>query len=212
MRTIETEADIAEGLGYLERRDRRLRKVIRIAGPVPLRRGEPGFPGLARIVVGQQLSIASAQAIWGRFIDAFPGCPAVAVSQASDAALRDPGLSAPKIRTLRAVARACADGLDLAELATLPAEEAHGRLTEIKGIGPWSADIYLLFCLGHSDIFPAGDLALRNAISDALGANERLSIDEVAEIAVKWSPWRGVAARLFWAYYRATREKAALPV
>jgi DNA-3-methyladenine glycosylase II len=212
MRIIESDADIAEGLDYLGRRDRRLKKVIRIAGPVPLRRRPAGFEGLCRIIVGQQLSIASAEAIWGRFIVAFPGCRADGIDEAADDPLRASGLSAAKIRTLRAVAAACRDGLDLEALADLPAEEAHGRLTAVKGIGPWSADIYLLFCLGHADIFPAGDLALRNAMADAFGHEEPIPIDEASAIAAKWSPWRGVAARLFWTYYRVRRQKAAVPV
>jgi DNA-3-methyladenine glycosylase II len=212
MRVIDSEADIAEGLDYLAGRDRRLKKVIRAAGPVPLRRRPGGFEGLARIIVGQQLSVAGAEAIWGRFIAAFPGCSVEAIHAASDDALRAPGLSAPKIRTLHAAAAACSDGLDLAALAGMPADDAHRRLTAVKGIGPWSADIYLLFCLGHADVFPAGDLALRNAIGDAFGHHTPPSVDAAAEIASRWSPWRGVAARLFWAYYRARRERAALPV
>ena len=212
MRTIESNTDIAEGLEFLARRDRRLKKVIRIAGPVPLRRRPAGFAGLARIVVGQQVSIASAEAIWGRLIAAFPDCPVEAIDAATDDALRGAGLSAAKIRTLRAVAEACRDGLDLQAMAELPGDEAHARLCSIKGIGPWSADIYLLFCLGHADIFPSGDLALRNAVADGLGRQPPLSIGEVTEIAVKWSPWRGVAARLFWAYYRSRRDRAAVPL
>lgn len=212
MRTIESNTDIAEGLDFLARRDGRLRNVIRIAGPVPLRRRPAGFAGLARIVVGQQVSIASAEAIWGRLVAAFPECPVDAIDAAADDALRAPGLSAAKIRTLRAVAAACRDGLDLQALAALPVEEAHARLCSVKGIGPWTADIYLLFCLGHADIFPSGDLALRNAVAEAFGREPPLSVDEVAEIAVKWSPWRGVAARLFWAYYRVCRDRAAAPV
>lgn len=212
LRTIENESDIAEGLEYLARRDRRLKKVIRIAGPLPLRRRAGGIDGLARIVVGQQLSIASAEAIWNRFSAAFPGSAPEAILAATDEALRAPGLSAPKIRTLRAVAEACRAGLDLDALAEAPAEEAHARLTAVKGIGPWTADIYLLFCLGHADIFPIGDLALRNAVADAFGLDPPVPPQAIAEIAGKWIPWRGVAARLFWAYYRARRERAALPV
>jgi len=212
MHIIASEDDIAEGLSALAKCDRRLKKVIRIAGPVPLRRRTAGFAGLARIVVGQQVSIASAEAIWTRFIIAFPDCPADAVEAASDDALRTPGLSAAKTRTLRAIAAACRDGLDLDGLADLPAEEAHRQLTAVKGVGPWTADIYLLFCLGHADIFPAGDLALRNAVADAFRRPAPLPVDEMPDIAAKWSPWRGVAARLFWAYYRARRARTAQPV
>lgn len=212
MQVIESEKDIAAGLAYLAKRDRRLGRVMERAGPVPLRRRPGGFPGLARIVVGQQLSVASAEAIWRRFEKAFPDCAAGAVAAADEATFRAIGLSAPKIRTLRAAAAACLDGLDLDALAEAPANEAHARLTVMKGIGPWTADIYLLFCLGHADIFPAGDLALRNAVADAFGLAPPVAVDEIAAIAERWSPWRGVAARLFWAYYRAIRQKTAVPV
>jgi len=212
MRVIETDADIEEGLAWLARRDRRLKKVIKAAGPVPLRRRSAGFVGLSRIVVAQQLSVASAAAVWSRLEAALPDFAAVAMIAASDADLRALGLSAPKIRTLRAVAAACVGGLDLDHLATLPGEESHRRLTAIKGIGPWTADVYLLFCLGHADIFPAGDLALRNAVADAFDHHAPVPIDELTSMAERWSPWRGVAARLFWAYYRARRERGAVPV
>ena len=116
------------------------------------------------------------------------------------------------MRTLRAAAAASLDGLDLDALAEAPAEEAHARLTAVKGIGPWTADIYLLFCVGHADIFPAGDLALRNAVANAFGLALPVGVAEIDAIAERWSPWRGVAARLFWAYYRAVRQKVAVPV
>ncbi|MEO8667825.1 MAG: DNA-3-methyladenine glycosylase [Bauldia sp.] len=212
MRIIETEADIAEGLAHLAARDRRLRKVIAVAGTVPLRRAPHGLEGLARIVVAQQVSVASAEAIWLRFAGAFPKLTPGTLLEATEETFRAAGLSGPKIRTLRAVAEAIAAGLDLDGLAELPGEEAHAALTAIKGIGPWTADIYLLFCLGHADIFPAGDLALRIAVADALGKESPMSIANLEEMARKWSPWRGVAARLFWSYYRARKQRAALPV
>jgi DNA-3-methyladenine glycosylase II len=93
----------------------------------------------------------------------------------------------------------------------VPGEEAHARLTQIKGVGPWTADIYLLFSLGHADVFPAGDLALRNSVMEGLALRKTPSIPELAEIATMWSPWRGVAARLFWAYYRVLRNRDATP-
>jgi len=212
MRVIESERDIAAGLDYLAKRDRRLRRVIEVAGPVPLRRRPGGFAGLARIVVGQQVSIASAEAIWSRFEKAFPGCAPASVAAADEAVLKAVGLSAPKIRTLRAAAAAALDGLDLAGLVRAPAEEAHARLTLVNGIGPWTADIYLLFCIGHADIFPAGDLALRNAVADAFALEPPVAVAAIAAIAERWSPWRGVAAALFWAYYRTIRQKTAVPV
>ncbi len=212
MRVIETEADIAEGLEWLTRRDRRLAPVARIAGPIPLRRAAPGFAGLARVVIGQQVSTASAAAIWGRFELAFPDGRPETFAAADEATLRAVGLSGAKIATLRAVAAAHAEGLDLDGLAALPGDEAHARLTALRGIGPWTADVYLLFCLGHADVFPAGDLALRNAVADASGREGPVPIPELHAMAVKWSPWRAVAARLFWAYYRARRNVAAAPL
>jgi DNA-3-methyladenine glycosylase II len=131
------------------------------------------------------------------------------VLAATEDDLRDCGLSRPKIRTLRAIAGACRDGFDLDHLATLPAEDAIRTMTTLHGVGPWTAEVYLLFCLGHADIFPAGDLALIVAVGDAFGHAERPSEKAVREIAAAWSPWRGVAARLFWSYYAATRREAA---
>ena len=145
--------------------------------------GRPGFAGLARVVVGQQVSVASADAIWARCVAVFPEMTPEAIGRARLPRFRKAGLSAPKIRTLRAVAAACRDGLDLDGLAALPAEEAHARLTAIKGIGPWTADIYLLFCLGHPDIFPAGDLALRVAVADAFGLGAPAAAEELAAMA-----------------------------
>jgi DNA-3-methyladenine glycosylase II len=199
LRTIDSTDDLAEGLAHLAKADRRLRKVIRVAGALPLRRSESGFRGLARIVVGQQLSVASARAIWDRFTAALPELTPDAVHRARVTRFRKAGMSAPKIRTLRAVAAACRNGLDLDALADMPADEAHARLCEVHGIGPWTADIYLLFCLGHPDVFPAGDLALRMAVADAFGLEPPLDPEEVAAIAKRWSPWRSVAATLFWA-------------
>ena len=212
MRTIETTNDLAAGLAHLAKTDRRLKKVIEVAGELPLRRSEAGFRGLARIVVGQQLSVASARAIWSRFTDAFPELTPDAIDRARATKFRKAGMSAPKIRTLRAVAAACRNGLDLDALADMAAEDAHARLCEVHGIGPWTADIYLLFCLGHPDVFPAGDLALRMAVADAFGMDAPADPDDIATIAEKWSPWRSVAATLFWAYYGARKAKKMAPV
>ena len=187
--------------------------MLQAAGHPPLRRREPGFAGLAWIVVGQQVSTASANAIYARLNAAFPKLEACALGAASDETLRGCGLSSPKMKTLRAIAQALeTKTLDLDALAAMSAEEAHAALCAVHGIGPWTADIFLLFCLGHADIFPAGDLALRNAVAEALDLKAPLAAREVATMAERWSPWRGVAARLFWTYYRATRQRAAQPV
>lgn len=203
MRLIESEADLAFALAELMAADPRLRRVGEIAGEVPLRLRPSGFAGLAWIVTGQQLSTASAAAIWRRIEAAFPDFGPATIAAASDDALRNAGLSRPKMRTFRALAAACLAGLDLDALAEAPDVDIRAALTGISGIGPWSVDLYLLFCLRRADLFPAGDLALRIAVADAFGLPERPSAKELADIAALWSPWRAVAARLFWAYYRA---------
>ena len=209
MRTIESEADIREGLAALERSDPRLAPVIAATGPVPLRRREAGFSGLARIITAQQLSNLAAAAIWNRLEARLGQVTQVAVETVGDADLRGCGLSAAKVATLRALCRAIAAGqLDLDGLGSLPADEVREALCANRGIGPWTADIYLLFCIGHADIFPAGDLALRLAVGEALGLGERPEAGLVADEAARWSPWRGVAARLFWAFYAARRRRA----
>ncbi len=210
MRPIETDADVAEGLAELARIDPRLAPVIEIAGPVPLRRRPPGFEGLARIVVAQQVSAQAATSIWAKFertVGILPERPltAATIDAHDDATLKSAGLSAPKVRTLRAIAAACGGGLALDAAATLEVEAAIAELTAIKGIGVWTAEVFLLFCAGHPDVFPAGDLALRAAVGDALALPDRPSEKAVRDIAGAWHPWRGVAARLFWAFYAARR-------
>ena len=180
------------------------------AGPPPLRRRQPGFAGLAWIVVGQQVSTASANAIYARLNAAFPDIEATALAAASDEALRGCGLSSPKMKTLRAIAHALESrSLDLDALSAMSAEEAHAALCAVHGIGPWTADIFLLFCLGHPDAWPAGDLALQEAARMALGLRTRPDTKKLEKIGERWRPHRGVAARLLWAYYRVMKEGRA---
>ncbi len=204
--------DVAEGLAYLIKVDRRLKAVAKVAGALPLRRREAGFGGLARVITGQQLSVASADAIWTRFAVAFPDMSADAILKARVPRFRKAGMSAAKIKTLRAIASAVRKGLDLDRLAHAPAAEAHAALTAIHGIGPWTADIYLMFCLGHPDIFPVGDLALRNAVADAFEFDAPVSPAALEEMAKAWSPWRSVAATLFWAFYAARKTRKVVPL
>lgn len=206
MKPIETERDVARGLKALIAADPRLGPVAEIAGPLPLRRRSGGFEGLAGIVTAQQISDAAADSIWARLkasVDPFTAETFVATPEET---LRAAGLSGPKIRTLTGIAAAAADGFDLIAVHDMPADRAMSTMTALKGIGPWTAEIYLLFCVGHPDIFPAGDLALQNAAMDGLGLRKRPDEKRLRQIAGKWSPWRGVAARLFWAYYRRRRE------
>ena len=185
--------------------------LIAIGGPPPLRRREPGFAGLAAIIVSQQLSTASANAIFGRLASRIDPLEASRLAEAGDDDLRACGLSTPKIRALRSAAIAVAEGgLDLAGLAALDAADAHDALVSVKGIGPWTADIFLLFCLGHPDAFPAGDLALQEAARLALGLKRRPDPARLERIAERWRPWRGVAARMLWAYYRSAKRRSGM--
>jgi DNA-3-methyladenine glycosylase II len=209
---IADEAALRAATEALRARDGELvERLVAVGGAPPLRRREPGFAGLASIIVSQQVSVASASAILGRLEAAVAPLDAAGLAAADDGTLRACGLSAAKIRALRAVSEAVgAGGLDLAGLASLDAEEAHRRLVVVKGVGPWTADIFLLFCLGHPDAFPAGDLALQEAARLALGRKTRPDAASLERIAERWRPWRGVAARLLWAYYRGVKKRSGV--
>ena len=171
--------------------------------PIALRQRPAGLRGLLQIILAQQVSVASARAITERFEARFPNCDAQALFDASEEDLRDCSLSRPKIRTVQAIAQRILDGFDMDDLATLSAGEAKSALVGLHGVGPWTADIYLLFCLGHVDVFPAGDLALQVAVAHVLGTDERPKEKALDEMAKRlWSPERGAAAHLFWAIYR----------
>lgn len=212
-RTIETPNDIAEGLEALVRIDGRLAEVVERAGPVPLRRRTPGFEGLARTIVAQMVSKAAAAAIWQRLVEEAAGCEPGRVAELSDAQCRRIGLSRSKEMTLKRAAEAVRSGrLDPEALCFMPAEESIAAMTALKGIGVWTAEVYLLFCAGHTDVFPAGDLALRSAAGRALGLAKRPDEKALRGIARRWRPWRSVAARLLWEYYSAEIRRDAIPV
>jgi DNA-3-methyladenine glycosylase II len=210
---IHTTSDLEIGLAALVAADPRLAPVFARAGQPPLRRRAGGFAGLAAIIVAQQLSTASATAIWGRLAAKFDPVHPAAVRRARTATLQRIGLSAAKIKALKSIAAAIDKGvIDLDALAEKPADEAHAALTTLHGVGPWTADIYLLFCLGHADAWPAGDLALQEAARHALGLRARPTVKEMAELAELWRPRRGVAAYLLWKYYRAIKGRDAVPI
>lgn len=213
MRRIDSTDDIAEGLSALGRSDVRLARVIELAGPVPLRRKPPGYAALAEIILSQMVSKASANALWRRLEGAAGDISPEAILGLSPEALREAGLSRAKAETLCRAGQAVLDGeLDLEHLCSLEAGAAIRAMTAIKGVGPWTAEVYLLFCAGHPDVFPAGDVALQSAAAHALGMEERPSSRKLAVLSEGWSPWRGVAARLLWAYYAAVMRRDATPV
>jgi DNA-3-methyladenine glycosylase II len=209
---LDSDAALKAGVEALRRENTTMAGLlIRGAQPI-LRKRTPGFEGLAWVVVGQQVSTASAAAIWSRLSRRFAPVDAATVLAASDEDLRSVGLSGAKIRALRAAAAAVADGrLQLDRLQELPADEAHRALVAVKGIGPWTADVYLLFCLGHADAFPAGDLALQEAARAALGLDRRPDAKAMTALAEDWRPWRGVAAKILWAHYRILKAREGGP-
>ena len=209
---IDDEAALSEAAARLLAKDPELiDRLIAVGGPPPLRRREAGFAGLAAIIVAQQVSTASAAAIFARLQARIVPLEAAEIAKATEQDLRACGLSNAKIRALRAVAQAIAeDGLDLMGLGGLDAEDAHKALVAVKGIGPWTADIFLLFCLGHPDAFPAGDLALQEAARLALNLKRRPDAARLERIAERWRPLRGVAARMLWAYYRGIKARSGM--
>lgn len=208
MSLITCAADLEEGMAVLGALHPHWAAIIARVGLPPLRRRPGGFEGLAAIVVSQQLSVASARAVWARVTAVFDPLTPQRILAASDDEMRLSGLSRPKQRTLRAVAAALASGaLDLDTLSSAAPETVQAHMTAISGIGPWTADIYLLFCLGHRDAFAAGDLAIQEAARQAFGLAARPGAAELLALAEAWRPWRGVAARLLWAYYAAIKAR-----
>lgn len=209
---IESPADIETGLSALRGIDPRLAGIIDRAGTVPLRRQPAGYRGLASIIVSQMVSRASASAIWARLEASLGAVEPDRVLAITDDGFRAVGLSRAKVTALRETATACLAGrLDLDRLNDTTPDEAMKALTAVRGVGPWTAEVYLLFCVGHRDLFPAGDVALQAAAQHALGLDRRPDARALRELAEAWQPWRGVAARLLWAYYAACMGREVAP-
>src|ERR1700692_3837075 len=205
---LNTQADLEGAIHALVKQDPRLQPILKLAGMPALRRRTPGYAGLAAIVCGQQLSTASAAAIWARLTAAFDPFHHDTLRRVRAERLGRLGLSAAKIKTLKSLAREiAAERLDLEILANEEADAAHDALTALHGIGPWTADVYLLFCLGHGDAWPAGDLAVQEAVKIGLGLKTRPTPKQMAPLAEPWRPWRGGAAHLWWSYYRAIKKR-----
>ena len=208
---LNTQADLDDAINALVNLDPRLAQVLSVAGMPALRRREPGYAGLAAIVCGQQLSTKAAAAIWGRVNAAFDPFHHEALKSARSDKLGRLGLSAAKIKSLKFIARElCAERLNLDVLAEEDADAAHATLTKLHGIGPWTADMYLLFCLGHGDAWPAGDLAIQEAMRIGLALKSRPSVKEMQPLAEPWRPLRGAAAHLWWAYYHAVKKREGI--
>ncbi|RWX74378.1 DNA-3-methyladenine glycosylase 2 family protein [Neorhizobium lilium] len=209
---IRDQSDIDRGVETLVRLDARLLPVVEAAGPIPLRLSAPGFAGLATIIVSQMVSRASAQAIWRR-IEACGPVTASSYGAHTPEIIATFGLSRAKAATLQGLALAVMeDRVDLDRVCRMETSDAIRQLTALPGVGPWSAEVYLMFCAGHPDIFPVGDVALQAAVGHALGLKERPMPKDLAEMAQAWRPWRSVAARVFWAYYASRMRRETMPV
>ncbi len=202
-RIIETDADVQEGAEFLISVCPKLAQAFEITKPLPLRRKPDGFDQLLSAIVSQQVSTASASAIWDR-MKAARLTSADNVRQATEDDLRDVGLSRQKIRYSIALAQA---DLDYAELRYAPTDEVIKTLTKVPGIGVWTAEVYAMFSLGRADVFAPGDLALQEAAKVLYDLPERPKDRAFRELAEAWAPWRSVAARILWAYYRVVKNR-----
>jgi len=204
---IKTRAHVDQGVEELAKLCPYMDQMIgALEGPVPTRLRKGGFAALLHAIVSQQVSVSSAAAIWERLeghID--PLTPENFLSK-RNTTMREIGLSRPKEKYGRALSTALVSGtLRLNTLSRMSNDDAMAHLCEVPGIGQWTAEIYLMFCLGKPDIFPSGDIALQNVYQAVAGLEERPSSKEMAVIAERWSPWRSVAARVLWTYLRQMR-------
>ena len=205
-RIIIAPACVSEGAQWLAASEPRFAKALEMTGTLPLRRRPDGFAQLLSAIVSQQVSVAAARAIWGRLRDARLTGPRK-IQWASDEALRAAGLSRQKIRYARALADA---RINYAALREAPSDAVIATLTEVPGIGVWTAEIYAMFSLGRADVFAPGDLALQEAARILFELPERPSERALRQMAEDWSPWRAVAARLLWAYYKIAKQREGI--
>jgi DNA-3-methyladenine glycosylase II len=208
MRRQLTKSTLARGLAVLSDRDADIARVVALAGHPPLRRREAGFAALFRTIVGQQVSTHAARAIWARVETRCDPVTPEKLLRLRESTLRAAGLSRQKILYARSLAREIASGrLMLGELARMEEEDAINQLIRVKGIGRWSAEIYLLFALGRADVWPVDDLALAKAVMHMKGIEGKPVRAHLVAIAEPWRPWRGAAAHLMWHYYHYITDR-----
>jgi len=205
-KTLETVADLTRSAARLVVIEPRFAGVVAAAGTLRLRRSEQGFAALAELIISQQLSVAASDTIIQRLKDADLFSRA-AIDRAQPDRLRACGVSGQKVDYLKTLA---ASTIDCAALREAPDETVIATLTRLRGIGVWTAEIYLMFALGRADVFPAGDLALREAARSLLDLPERPSERTLRRIAVGWTPCRTAAAQLLWAHYRQMKGREAV--
>jgi len=190
----------------LAARDRHLASIYQIHGAPPMWARRPGFSTLLRIVLEQQVSLVSARAMFARLKSNIAPFTPEAFIESGEAYLRSLGVTRQKAHYCVQVAQAFTNG-HLDKIVRMNDEEAHATLLQIKGIGPWTANIYLLMALRRPDIWPDGDVALATAVGRLRKMNPRPAFTELAQIAESWRPYRSVAARMLWQYYLAERKE-----
>ena len=205
-RIIHAKSCVNEGVDWLCRTDPQMARAYAATGPLPLRRRPDGFAQLFSAIVSQQVSVASARAIWARLEGAGLTTPDAVAAQTDDA-LRALGLSRQKAVYARALADAA---IDYDALREAPTDEVIKTLVAVKGIGVWTAEIYAMFSLGRADVFAPGDLALQEGARMLYDLPDRPREAALRQMATRWSPWRSVAARMLWAYYHVQKQKEGI--
>lgn len=203
--------DVSGACAVLARKDKTLARALEAIGEPHIRRRPGGFGGLFRIIVEQQVSVASAQAIWARCCKSVKPMTAPGALCLGEDGLRACGLSGPKARYVISLAEAIDNvDLDITAVAAFDNETAARMLQSIKGIGPWTSAIYLLFCEGRIDIWPRGDVALLGAYKSACLRGPAPMMKQFDDNAQKWAPWRGIAAHILWTYYAHIRGRTPI--
>ena len=205
-RIITSQECISEGLAALAKLEPKFKQIIKTIEEIPLRRTSEGFDRLLSTIVSQQLSVAAADAIWNKI--ELAGLNKIQkIRKVSDQELRDVGLSKQKIKYVRSLADA---NINYRSLRTMPTSQVVNELTQVSGIGNWTAEIYAMFSLGRADVFAPGDLALQEATRILFNLPERPSEKDLRSMAKDWSPWQAVAARLLWSYYNHQKKREGI--
>lgn len=205
-RIITSQECISEGLAALAKLEPKFKQIINTIEEIPLRRTSEGFDRLLSTIVSQQLSVAAADAIWNKI--ELAGLNEIQkIRKVSDQELRDVGLSKQKIKYVRSLANA---NINYRSLKTMPTLQVINELTQVSGIGNWTAEIYAMFSLGRADVFAPGDLALQEATRILFNLPERPSEKDLRSKAKDWSPWQAVAARLLWSYYNQQKKREGI--
>ena len=205
-RIITSQECISEGLAAIAKLEPKFKQIIKTVEEIPLRRTSEGFDRLLSTIVSQQLSVAAADAIWNKI--ELAGLNKIQkIRKVSDQELRDVGLSKQKIKYVRSLANA---NINYRSLRTMPTLQVVNELTQVSGIGNWTAEIYAMFSLGRADVFAPGDLALQEATRVLFNLPERPSERNLRSMAKDWSPWQAVAARLLWSYYNQQKKREGI--